>query len=259
MLNLNSAASLSTIPQPRAAAGMASANQMLASMPAASRRLLAPHLREIRVKRGELLIQPGVAIQHIWFPHDCVISVLMMLENGACAETCTIGREGMMGFVSSLGDGRSTACGVARIGGTATRIDRARFAEVFEACPEWRRHCLRYAGLMIAQILQSVACNAHHSVEARLARQILILHDRVERANLPVTHDYLAEMLGSNRSTVTLAAKLLQREGLIEQRRGAVVVRRRRGLEAAACECYRAVRNHFERLLPANDPIVVGR
>ena len=224
-------------------------NRMLEAMSPTSRRLLGPHLRTVRVERGAVLAHPGVRVQHVWFPHDCVLSVMMMLECGGCAESCTIGREGMMGFVSSLGDGRAAGYGLVRIGGLATRIERERFVDAFETCADWRRQSLRYAGLFLAQVLQSVVCNAHHPVEARLARPLLILHDRLECPTLPLTHDYLAEMLGATRSTVTLAAQLLQAKGLIAQQRGAVLIHDRRRLEAIACECYRAVTRRFDHLL----------
>jgi CRP-like cAMP-binding protein len=253
VLDLDSPAADPIVLPSRARGNLPPGNHMLAAMPPATRRLLGPHLRPVRLERGAVLLEPGLRVQHVWFPHDCVFSVMMMLECGASADTCTIGREGMMGYLSSIRDGRAMACGVVRIGGLATRVDRNRFVAAFEACPEWRHQCLRYAGLFIAQVLQSVGCNAHHSVEARLARQILILHDRIEQAQLPVTHDFLAEMLGTSRSTVTLAAKLMQGGGLIEQRRGAIVVRHRSSLEAAACECYGAVRCRFDCVLQVKD------
>jgi CRP-like cAMP-binding protein len=224
---------------------------MLEAMSPVTRRMLEPHLRPIRVTRGSILVHPGVHVRHIWFPHDCVLSVMMMLECGACAESCTIGREGMMGFVSSLGDGRAAGYGVVRIGGLATRVERDKFIAAFDACADWRRQCLRYTGLFIAQVLQSVVCNAHHSVESRLARQLLILHDRLGRAILPLTHEYLAEMLGTNRTTVTLGTQALQAQGVILQQRGSILVHDRGRLETIACECYRVVSHQFDRLTPS--------
>jgi CRP-like cAMP-binding protein len=226
-------------------------NHLLAGLAAADYQVLTTHLETVELDRGALLIEPDTHFAHVWFPHDCVVSLMSLLGCGAMAETGTIGREGMVGFVSALGDGQPVVHAVVRIAGTASRIERGRFQAAFEASPALRRLCLRYAGALITQILQSVACNAHHSVEARLARWLLTFQDRVDGDTLPLTHDLLAQTLGANRSTVTLAAQELQRAGLIRQRRGTVRVCDRAGLNAAACECYAVVRGKFDRLLRA--------
>lgn len=234
-----------------------SANGILGAMTDSDFELIAPALRTVVLSRGAVLVEPGVPLAYVWFPHDCVVSLATVLSDGTAADAATIGCEGLVGFMSALGNGRGLGCGVARIGGTASRLDRRRFLELFEARSSLRSLCLRYAGAFLAQVLQSVACNAHHPVEARLARCLLTLQDCARRDNLSVTHDFLANMLGNNRSTVTLTARLLQEQGLIAQRRGALSIRHRSGLEAAACECYRTTRNKFDELLTAR-PRVVG-
>ena len=223
----------------------------MAALDPADREELAPHLQVVELRRGASLMEAGSHVAHVWFPHDCVVSLVSLRENGATAETGTIGREGMVGLVATLGNSHAVIHALVRIAGAASRMERARFEAAFDARPTLRRPYLRYAGALIAQVLQSVACTAHHSVEARLARSLLMLQDRVDGDRLPLTHDFLAQMLGANRTSVTLAAQTLQRAGLIEQGRGAIEVRDRAGLEAASCECYAIVRGQFERLLPA--------
>jgi len=136
------------------------------------------------------------------------------------------------------------------ITGSASRIERSRFRTAFEARPALRRLCLLYYEALVAQILQSVACNALHSVEARFCRRMLMLHDRIGRDEIRLTHQALAEMLGVQRSTLTVVAQTLQHEGLIRYQRGLIEILDRAGLEAAACECYAAARGTLERLLP---------
>jgi CRP-like cAMP-binding protein len=238
-------------PAERTAPAGHQANHLLGALEPPDYQELAPHLHVVELDRGASLVKAGEEVAHVWFPHDCVVSLVSLLACGATAETGTIGCEGMVGFVSALGDSLPVVHGVVRIAGTASRMERGRFRAAFEARPAVRRLCLRYAGALIAQVLQSVACNAHHSVEARLARSLLMLQDRVDGGWLPLTHDFLAQMLGANRTSVTLAAQVLQRAGLIAQRRGVIEIRDRAGLEAASCECYAIVRGQFERLLPA--------
>jgi CRP-like cAMP-binding protein len=240
-----------TIPVVPAAGDDPRANRLLAALDPGDYRELAPHLRVVRLRCGKALLEAGEEARHVWFPHDCLVSLVSVLGDGRTAETGTIGREGVLGFVSALGDSRPVVHGVVRVTGTASRVERARFNGVFEARPGVRRLCLRYAGALVAQVLQSVACNAYHPVEARLARWLLTFQDRTGGGALPLTHEILAEMLAVQRSTLTPAAQALQEAGLIRYRRGVVEVLDRAGLERASCECYDVVRDQFERLLPA--------
>ncbi|MFO1039630.1 MAG: Crp/Fnr family transcriptional regulator [Geminicoccaceae bacterium] len=219
---------------------------------------VAPSLRTVDLSRGAMLVEPGVPLDHVWFPHDCVVSLATVLSDGTAADAAIMGREGMVGFMSALGNGQGLGCCVARIGGKASRLDRQRFLELIDTRSSLRSLCLRYAGAFLAQVLQSVACNAHHPVEARLARCLLALQDRASRDDLPVTHDFLAHMLGNNRSTITQTARLLQEQGLIDQRRGVLAIRHRAGLEAAACECYRTTRDKLADLLLPPSHISTG-
>jgi hypothetical protein len=151
--------------------------------------------------------------------------------------------------VSSLGDGTGLAHGVVRLAGTASAIDRPNFLELFNSRTGFRDACLRYTGVFLAHVLQTAACNRHHPVEARLARWLLTLSDRVNHDRLRVTHEFCATMLGSDRSTVSIAARSLQTRGLIAQGRGVIRIRCRAGLEALSCECYATVRERLRYLL----------
>ena len=232
------------------ASGTLRTNRLLAALGPEDHAALAPHLRIVRLRRGKAVIEAGEEVPQVWFPHDCVVSLVSILDDGRTAETGTIGREGVLGFVSALGDSRALIHGVVRVAGTASCIERTRFNAVFEARPGVRRLCLRYAGVLVAQVLQSVACNAYHPVEARLARWLLTFQDRTGAGALPLTHEILAEMLAVQRSTLTPAAQALQGAGLIAYRRGIVEIRDRTGLERASCECYAVVRDQLDRLLP---------
>jgi CRP-like cAMP-binding protein len=144
------------------------ANRLLAALDPADYRELAPHLRVEQLRRGAVLQHPGEEIVGVWFPHDCVLSFTAMLREGETVETGTIGREGAVGFVAALGDRRAVSRAIVQAPGNASRIDGIPFRGVFEARPRVRGLCLRYYEAFIAQILQSVACNARHALEARL-------------------------------------------------------------------------------------------
>jgi CRP-like cAMP-binding protein len=227
------------------------ANRLLAGLEPGAYRALEPHLEVLELRRGAVLLKAGEEVAQVWFPHDGVLALVTRLEGGATA-TGMVGREGMADMVSALGDHCAVSRTVVQVAGTCSRIDGARFRAAFEARPAVRRLCLRYNEALVAQLSQSVACNALHAVEARLCRWLLGTQDRVGHAELPLTHGLLAEMLGVNRSTLTLAARALQERGVVEQRRGVVGVRDRSGLEAASCACYGIVRRRLDRLLPGS-------
>jgi CRP-like cAMP-binding protein len=228
------------------------AGVLLAALEPGARRALRPHLQVLELRRGTVLLEAGQEAAHVWFPHaGAALALVARLEDGATA-TGMVGREGVVDLAAALGDRRALGRAVVLVAGAFSRIGHAPFRAAFETRPAVRQLCLRYNEALVAQLLQSAACHALHPVEARLCRWLLGTQDRVGRADLPLTHELLAEMLGVNRSTVTLAALDLQRMGLVEQRRGAVRVRDRAGLEAASCACHGLVRRRFERLLPGS-------
>ena len=228
----------------------ASRNRLLAALEPDDLRRLAPHLERVDLARGTVLLEPGAELRHVWWPEDCVISLVIPTREGAAAEAATIGREGMVGFIAALGvPPRALARDMVQVPGRALRLPLATLREASAASPHVHQVCLCYVAALIAHVLQSVACNALHTVEARLARWLLLLQDRVDGTEaLPITQELLAEMLGVQRTTVSAAARALQQAGLIAYKWGSVTVLDRAGLERVSCECYGVIREHYERV-----------
>jgi CRP-like cAMP-binding protein len=225
-----------------------SRNRLLAALEPEDLRRLAPHLERVDLARGTVLLEPDAELRHVWWPEDCVVSLVIPTRDGGAAEAATIGREGMVGFFAILGDHRALARNVVQVPGRALRLPFGVLREAFAASPPVRQVCLRYVAALLAHVLQSAACNALHTVEARLARWLLLLQDRVDGdPRLPLTQEFLAEMLGVQRTTVTTAARALQRAGLIAYKWGGVTVLDRTGLERVSCECYGVIRERYER------------
>ena len=225
-------------------------NSLLKALPPEERRALAPHLETVHLARGTVLAEAGAVLGYVHFPHDGVVSSTLTMREGGTTEIATIGREGMVGFFAVLGDHQAIARNMVQIPGPALRLPFEALQDAFEASPRIRQICLRYVAALVAHILQSAACNARHDVEARLARWLLLLQDRIDGvAALPLTQELVAEKLGVQRTTITMAAQALQRAGLIAYKWGSVTVLDRAGLEQAACECYGAIRTRYERLL----------
>jgi len=213
-------------------------------------RLLEPSLVVESFPAGRVLYEPGDTVTHAYFPHNSMISLVAVLRDGGSAEVATFGREGVVGFASSLVSHEAFGRYVVQVPGTASRLSVERLREAAEVSPRLRQVLRRYIEALLAQTFQSVACNAVHDVEARCCRWILSTQDRVGHDDLALTHEFLAEMLGVQRSTVSIALRALQTAGLIAQHRGVITVQSRSGLERAACECYGRIRRSFDRLLP---------
>jgi CRP-like cAMP-binding protein len=226
-----------------------SRNRLLAALEPDDLRRLAPHLERVELARGTVLLEPHAELQHVWWPEDCIISLVIPTSEGG-AEAATIGREGMIGFIAALGvPPRALARDVVQVPGRALRLPLATLREAFTASPSIHQVCLCYVAALVAHVLQSVACNALHTVEARLARWLLLFQDRVDGIGaLPITQELLAEMLGVQRTTVTAAARALQQAGLIAYKWGSVTVLDRAGLERVSCECYGVIREHYEQV-----------
>jgi CRP-like cAMP-binding protein len=227
-------------------------NRLLALLPPADAALVAPHLTPVELEKGRLLYDPGDPIDTVWFPHNCVLSMMTLMDNGSAIESATIGREGAMGLAAALWPRDSVARIMVQSPGQAARMAVAPLREAAEQSPFLHALINRHGDALFSHAMQSVACNALHGVEARFCRWLLTCHDRVECNQIALTQEFLADMLGVQRTTVTAVAGALQARGLIRYRRGMVDILDRPGLEAAACECYAAVRKTFERLLPGS-------
>jgi CRP-like cAMP-binding protein len=226
------------------------ANRLLAALEPEDFAYLEPHLETVTLPAGTVLYEAGDTLRHAYFPHDTVVALVAVMQDGSTAEMAVIGREAMVGFISAMVSRQSFGRYVVQASGTASRIDLDRLHEVISRRPPVRQLLLRAAEAVMSRVLQNVACNAIHGVEARCRRWIVSIHDRLDQDAVPLTHEFLAEMLGVQRSTVSTVTRALQEAGLIRQGRGMITVTDRAGLEAGACECYATVRRSFERLLP---------
>jgi len=226
-------------------------NALLASMKAPDRALLEPHLEAINLGRGDVLFEPGEDVVVTYFPTaGSMISLVLAMRDDRAIEVATVGQEGAVGGIVSAGHKPAFARMVVEIGGLALQMDTTCLEEAKKKSHTLRDLFSRYADVLLAQTLQSVACNALHTIEERCSRWLLATQDRVPTRDLLLTQEFLAELLGVQRTTVSAAAQALQRKGLIHYRRGHITIADRAGLEEAACECYAAVERHFRAVLP---------
>lgn len=223
-------------------------NTLLAAAEPSEVESLLPHLRRAAFPQGLLFYEPGDPIDTVYFPVDGVVSMLCVTAEGA-VETATIGREGGVGLTGGFGPRVAAHRAIAQTPGAAWCASVQDFRQVLARAPSLRDQAARHTEAMLAQVMQSVACNTLHPVEARLARWILMCHDRTRGDFVPLTQAFLAQMLGVQRTTVSAAAQELQSAGLIAYSRGRITVHDRPGLERASCECYAASRRHYARLL----------
>jgi CRP-like cAMP-binding protein len=225
-------------------------NWLVASLEAEDFAVLEPHLELVELSRGQVLYEPGDPLRYAYFPHYAVVSLVNMMEDGGTVEVALFGRGGVLGrpLVTREAFGRY----IVQITGTASRIAADRLDEVRTARPNLRRLLQRYGEVLLAQTFQILSCNAVHPVEARCCRWILMAQDRADQEVLPLTHEFLAEMLGVQRSTVSVVTRTLQTAGLIRQSRGGITVIDRAGLEETTCECYGKIRRLYQRLLPGS-------
>jgi CRP-like cAMP-binding protein len=230
-------------------------NRLLDSLSAHDRRILAPDLRPLTLNRGEILLEPGEDVLQVYFPGQGTIAALVLnLRDGKSAEAAMIGMEGALGGIISNGDKPAFAHGVAEIAGPAHKLSTDALEDAKQRSPSLRDHFARYADCLLAQVLQSVACNAVHDFDARLARWLLATQDRCGRNELKVTQDFIAEMLGVRRPYASRIAGQLEEKGSIRRGRGTITIVDRSKLEHQACECYSYLRRHFETLLPGVYP-----
>lgn len=218
-------------------------NSLLSAIPRKAYRRLQPALEPVTLTFGDVLYEPGDTIRHVYFPDASLVSLLTLADGHLALEVGLIGREGMVGIPLVLGRHRSSVRALVQGGGTAMRMASATFRREFLLNPPLQRELYRYTHGLMAQISQTAACNRFHVVAMRLARWLLMTHDRVKSDEFRMTHEFLGHMLGVRRVGVTKAAQALQKRKLISYRRGDIVVLDRKGLEAAACQCYEVVKD----------------
>ncbi len=226
-------------------------NRLLATLPDVDLELLKPWLSVLALPRGRTLFEPGDEVNTTYFPcKTTIVSLLVVLADGREVEAATIGHEGAVGGIISSGRKPAFGRATVQIGGAAYAIPTQRLEEAKERSPRLGDIFSRYSDLLVAQMMQSAACNAVHSLEQRCCRWLLATHDRAGVDVIHLTQESLAEMLGVQRTSVTAVAGHLSDKGLISYQRGKIRIENRRGLEAESCECYQAVEAHFKAVLP---------
>ena len=225
-----------------------SRNRLLAALEPEDLRRLAPHLERVDLARGTVLLEPDAELRHVWWPEDCVVSLVIPTREGGAAEAATIGREGMVGFIAILGAHRALARNVVQVPGRALAPAVRGAPEAFAASPRVRQvvPALRRGAARPRPAVGGVQRAAHGRGAARPLAAAAPGPGR-RRPRLPLTQEFLAEMLGVQRTTVTTAARALQRAGLIAYKWGGVTVLDRTGLERVSCECYGVIRERYER------------
>jgi len=232
----------------QARAEFETSNILLRSMPQALFRRLRPHLEPVALERGALIYRADGPVEHLYFVDRGLVSLVMTMQDGRTVEIGVVGIEGVTGVGVLFGVDTAVLETVVQIPGAAYRIGRAVAREAIAGSEALRGLLQRYAHFVIGQLAQTAACNRLHSLEERCCRWLLIAHDSARSDDFLLTHEFLAMMLGAQRPGVSLAASILQRAGLIRYTRGHVTITDRPGLEAAACECYGAMRaqlRHF--------------
>ena len=224
-------------------------NKLLAKVPADEMRHLQPHLHEVQLQYMQVLSEPDEPITQIYFPTRGVLSMVNEPDNGDIVEFATIGNEGMVGVPVLLGSNSMPSRVMVQVAGSGFQIESKRFSEILKQTPAFNARLMRYVMALLNQVAQATSCNRLHEVQERCARWLLHTHDRVNGDGFMLTQEFLSQMLGVHRPTVTIAARMLQQAGLIRYTRGQIEVIDREGLEAAACSCYRTITDHYASLL----------
>lgn len=218
------------------------ANSLLAVLPRKGYQLLLPHLEKVLLKFGDVLYRPGAAIRHVYFPTDCMVSLLSPVNGHRSLEVGLVGREGMLGIPLSLGVAVSPVRALVQGAGSALRMKSAPFLSELGRNLRLQRAVKRYTYDLMLQVTQTAACNRFHQVEARLARWLLMTRDRMRSNQFRLTQEMLGDMLGVLRVAVTNAASGLQQKKLIRYSRGQILLLDTKALEAVACSCYQIVK-----------------
>jgi len=224
-------------------------NQLLGAFEPAARARIQPYLQPVALDLGVVVCEAGGLLEHAYFPQGCVLSLLTVLKNGSAVECANIGREGAFGLFSAMYSRVSFNQCVVQLQGPMIRCPIEPLRSEFQQSEHVRNLLVSYSETLLSQVMQSVACNSLHSIEQRMCRWLLMMHDRAEGEHLTYTHEFLAHMLGANRTSVTFAAQSLQNLRLISYRRGLIQVCDRPGLEKASCECYAVVKARFDAFL----------
>ena len=225
-------------------------NLLIAAAPASAFDVLESALKLVYVSIGDTIYSPGIALNHVFFPLTCVVSLHYVTESGASAETASVGKEGMVGVNVLMGADSTPSSATVLIAGYAYKLECQVLKRLFNQDLVLQQLLLRYIQVLFTQIAQTAVCNRHHTIEQQLARWLLLTVDRLSSNELNITQELVSGMLGVRRESITQAASLLQRAGLISYRRGHIAVLNHKDLQKHACECYEVVQKELKRLLP---------
>jgi len=216
-------------------------NKLLAALPRHQFDMLAPHLTSVSLQQAEILAEPGDEFEHVFFPQSGMLSLLAVLRDGKAIETATVGREGVVGAMAGLGLYKSLVRVVVQLPTMVSRVPASQFRKAVAQSDIIRNVCIHYNEVLLSQARVTAACNALHVVEARLCRWLLQSADRAESHTVALTHEFLAEMLGVRRTSVTEVASKIQASGAINYTRGQITILKRSVLEKMSCECYQTL------------------
>lgn len=226
-------------------------NHLIAALPQESRDRLIPNLEQVDFQLGKVLYESGDTAQYVYFPTDCIVSLLYVMSNGASAEISVVGKEGIVGVAVFMGGESTTSRAIVQSAGTAFRLPRQKLKDEFNRHGDFLNLMLRYTQSLITQMAQTAVCNRHHTIDQQLCRWLLLSLDRLPSDELVMTQELIANMLGVRREGVTEAAGKLDRLGVIQYKRGHIHVLDRAELERLCCECYEVVKAECDRLLPS--------
>ncbi|MFO8045780.1 MAG: Crp/Fnr family transcriptional regulator [Halomonas sp.] len=224
-------------------------NHLLSALPSDEYQRLSPHLEWVDLKLGDSLVESGKMMRHVYFPLDCIVSLLCVMEDGDSTEIAVVGSEGIVGISLFMGGETTPSRAVVQSAGSAYRLKGRLIKDEFYRAGPLQRLLLRYTQALITQMAQTAVCNRHHSLDQQLCRWLLLSMDRLPTNELVMTQELIANMLGVRREGVTASAGKLQSAGLISYHRGHIHILDRPGLEARVCECYEVVKKEYDRLL----------
>jgi CRP-like cAMP-binding protein len=224
-------------------------NRLLQILPAAEFQSLSPHLETVELTKGSVLTEAGAALPYVYLPHSGVVSMMVGLSEGQTLEVAMLGRDSLVGAAAGLDAGPALTDAIVVVPGMASALKAADLRAEADRSSVLRKHLARHEQALLVQAQQSAACNASHSVESRLSRLLLRARDLCDSEGLPLTQEFLAQMIGVRRNAVSIVAHAFQQAGLVSYSRGQIEIRDIDGLRRASCECYAVVRMQCERLL----------
>lgn len=226
------------------------ANLLLGALPLEDLRRILPALEPVTLSLEETLCEAYSQMEHVYFPVDCIVSLLGIMADGRSAEVSVVGNEGVVGVSIFMGGDTNPSRAAVQVGGLAYRLSGIALKEEFYYGGAMQQLLLRYTLALLTQTAQTIVCNRHHTVDQQLCRWLLLSIDRLDSNQLNMTQELIANMLGVRRQGVAEVARKLQKAGLINYHRGHIEILDREGLENRACECYQVVKTEYQRLVP---------